>query len=189
MTCRAALALIEQASDAALAPRDRAGLDTHLAVCAACRRASEAHRRLSQAARRWAAPSPADDPGAAFNARVLAQVSVRPAPRLSAWLPLAATVAVLVVLAMLPDPLRPSPGWPETGWLVASARLLPGWLAANLSALPAAGTGLGDALLSSGSQNILQARAGWVWGVLAAAALLNAACAHAARSRARRSLP
>lgn len=177
LTCSVARACMDRASDDLLDAPERACLEAHLALCEPCRREWAAQTRLDRAARHWAAPAPGDDPGAAFNAQVLARIAALPAARPSLWLPLAVAFSLGLLLIFLPAAARP-----DLAWLTVSARLLPGWLAANLSGLPGAASGL----LTAGSA----LPAVWIWGILTAAALTNGLfCVHAARSQARRALP
>ncbi len=179
LNCSVARACMDRASDDGLSAPDQARLEAHLALCELCRQEWATQVRLDRAARRWAAPASEDDPGAAFNAQVLARIAALPAARPPLWLPLAVALALGLLLTFLPAAARP-----DLGWLTASARLLPGWLAANLSGLPGDAVGL----LTAGSGHALPAV--WIWGILTAAALTNGLfCVRAARSQARRALP
>ncbi len=178
LTCSAACVCMALASDDILNTLERTRLEAHLAACEACRRVWEAQSRLDRAARHWAASASEDNPGADFNTRVLAQISNLPAARPALWLPLAVALVLASVLVFLPAAVRP-----DFGWLASSARLLPGWLAGNLSGLPADTS----SLLTAGS--VLAMRPIWVWGVLGAAALMNGLfCVRAARNQRRRVL-
>lgn len=179
MTCRTAEDEIQEALDGALSPAARAHLDAHVASCAACRRAWDAHRALARVAGRWARPRPGDDPGGAFNAAVLARLVARPAPAArSFWLPLAVTTLLLVLLAWVPG--LPWPGLDAVGGAV---RLTPGWLLSNLGGVPAAVSGFWGALTAGVPVPA------WVWPAFLAALAVNALfCVRARQAGTPRSL-
>ncbi len=181
MTCQSAEEEIQKSLDGAMTPGERARLDVHLASCAACRQARDAHRRLARAAGRWARPTPEDDPGEAFTAQVLARIAARPAPipsRPLVWLPLAATILLLALFAWLPSLI-----WPGLDTLGVAVRRTPGWLLTNLRAVPGDASGAWAALTTG------LALPAWVWAALPAVAVVNAMfCVQARLSYARRSL-
>ena len=180
MNCRSAEDEIQKSLDGLLTPGERAGLDAHLAACAACRHAWDAHRRLARAAGRWTRPQ--DDPGDAFTAQVLARIAARSVPaslQRSLWLPLAATALLLALLFWLPDPFRP--GLDAVG---VAARQTPGWLVTNLRGVPA------DAFTVWGALTVGGAVPSWAWAALSAAAVVNGIfCAQVRRVQMRRSFP
>jgi len=182
MTCRTADLVIQEALDGALSPAARARLDAHLLSCAFCRQALDSQRVLGRVAGRWARPRPEDDPGAAFNDAVLARISARPAPapspRLLLWLPLAATMVLLVLLLSLPGLLPPG-----LNALGGAARQTPGWLLANLRGVPADASGAWGALTAGVPLHL------WVWPAFLAALATNALfCVRARQADAPRSL-
>lgn len=181
MTCRTAEDIIQEALGGALSPAARARLDAHLLSCAACRRTFDAQRALARAAGRWARPRPEDDPGDAFNAAVLAQISARPAPASSPrlfWLPLAAATVLLVLLVLLPGLLPPG-----LNALGGAARQTPGWLLANLRGVPDDASGVWGALTAGVPLHF------WVWPAFLAVVSVNALfCVRARQADAPRSL-
>ncbi len=178
MTCRSAEDEIQESLDGALSPAARARLDAHLASCAACRHAWDSHRTLARAAGRWARPRPSDDPGDAFNAAVLARISVRPvSTNHPLWLPLAATALLLVLLANLPGLL-----WPGLETVGGAARQTPGWVLSNLRGLPADASAFWGALTAGAPVPA------WVWPAFLAAAVVNAMfCVRARQAQGSRS--
>ena len=179
MTCESAETYLHQSLDEPLTQDKRLALDSHLEACAACRQEREAQRRLVHLADRWAGLALAtSDPGGAFNAQVLARLdtSSKRSP-LSLGLPLAATLLLLTVLAVLPGHLG-NPAW-SLAWSLYS---LPHWLALNVLALP------NDTLaLRSLSQTALASS--WLDVLLPLAMGLNAVfCLYARQSALRRSL-
>ena len=164
MNCRRADELIQRSLDGTLTARERGELDAHLDGCAACRSASEAYRHLTHRATDWTR-RPAEEVQKsgpdAFTAQVLARIAADAEAsgaaasssslreRALPWLrPLAVGVAFAVVLGLLSGlfgpqafPSLPSP--PSADLLLPrpqTALEVPGWLLANLRALP------GDAL-------------------------------------------
>lgn len=179
MNCRSAENEIQKSLDGALTPGERVRLDTHLESCAACRRAWDEGRLLARAAGRWARPQ--DDPGDAFTVQVLARIASRPAPapvHPPLWLPLAATILLLALLAWLPGLL-----WPGLDTVGVAARQTPGWLLSNLRGVPA------DAFTIWGTLTMGVPTPSWVWAALPAVAVVNAMfCVQTRQAHARRSL-
>jgi len=179
MICRTADLVIQEALDGALSPAARARLDAHLFSCAACRQTWDSQRALARVVGRWARPRPSDDPGDAFNAAVLARISVRPAPVYrSLWVPLVATSLLIVLLACLPGLL--SPGLDAVG---GAARQTPDWLLANLRGVPSDASGAWSALTIAVPFRV------WVWPAFLAAVIVNAMfCFRARQAQMRGSL-
>lgn len=180
MNCRSAEDEIQKSLDGALTPDERARLDAHVAFCTVCRRTWDEHRLLARAAGRWTRPE--DDPGDAFTAQVLARIASRPAPAPSQsliWLPLAATILLLVLLAWLTGPI-----WPSLDTVAASARQTPGWLLTNLRGVP------GDAFTAWGALTAGVPIPSWVWAALTAVTAVNGMfCVQARQAHGRRSPP
>lgn len=181
MTCRTAENIIQEALDGALSPAARGRLDAHLLSCVSCRQALESQRALARVAGRWARPRPEDDPGDAFNAAVLARISARRAPAASPrlfWLPLAATVLLIALLACVPGLLPPG-----LDTVNGAARQTPGWLLANLRGVPSDASGVWGALTVGVPFRV------WVWPAFLAAVLVNAMfCLRARQAQMRGSL-
>ncbi len=179
MNCRSAEEEIQKSLDSALSPAERARLDAHVASCAACRRSWDEHRVLARAAGRWARPRTEDDPGDAFNAAVLARISARPVPaNRSFWLPLAATLLLLVFLVWLPGLL-----WPGLDTVGGAARQTPGWLLSNLRGVP------DDAFGAWGTLTAGVPVPPWAWAALLAVAAANGMfCVQARQAHALRGL-
>ncbi len=140
MTCDSARILLQSSFDRALPPQERTALNTHLQGCAACRTEQDAQRRLARLTGCWAARAvELSDPGEDFTVQVLSRLE-RPAhwersasSRLRAWLPLA---ALLLLLGLLP--LVPGVHSLRVGLPMPSLLAVPGWLDANMTALPGA---------------------------------------------------
>ena len=181
MTCRTAEEEIQKSLDGLLTPEERARMDAHLASCAACRRDWDAHRALARVAGRWVRPGPQDDPGDAFTAAVLSRIAARPVFASSSrplWLPLAATVFLIVLLTWLPGLLLP--GLDTVG---IAARQTPGWLLSNLRGLPSDASTIWGALTAG-----VPVRS-WVWPALLAVVAANGMfCARARQAHTLRDL-
>ena len=120
MNCRTADTLIQHSLDVPLSPPERARLDAHLTACAACRRAWEDYRHLSQMSVTWARrPGPAETPPEEFAAQVMSRLAASPSsPERLGWPLLLAGGLALLLLAVLSPvaaPLLP----PLGGWHVA----------------------------------------------------------------------
>ena len=182
MNCRSAEDEIQKSLDGVLTPGERARLDAHPASCAACHRAWDEQRLLARAAGRWMRPLPADDPGDAFTAQVLGRIAARPVPtsrQPPVWLPLAATILLLTLLAWLPGLL-----WPSLDTVGFTARQTPGWLLSNLRGVPA------DAFMAWGALTTGVPVPSWVWAALPAVAVVNGMfCVQARQAHLGRRLP
>ena len=183
MTCESAETYLHYGLDKPLTQAERVALDAHLESCVACRQEREAQRRLVHLADRWVSHTLASsDPGDAFNAQMWARLEVQPKrSRLSAGLPLAAT---LLLLAVLPDDLRK-----PAGSLASSLQGLPHWLALNLLALPSDALALPSDTLALRllPQTVLVSS--WLSVLLLPAVGLNAVfCLYARQSALRRSV-
>ncbi len=190
MTCESAETYLHYGLDKPLTQAERVALDAHLESCVACRQEREAQRRLVHLADRWVSHTLASsDPGDAFNAQMWARLEVQPKrSRLSAGLPLAAT---LLLLAVLPDDLRK-----PAESLASPLQGLPHWLALNLLALPSDALALPSDALALPSdalalrllpQTVLVSS--WLSVLLLPAVGLNAVfCLYARQSALRRSV-
>ena len=181
MNCRMAEEEIQKSLDGILRHSERERLDAHLASCAACRQAWAEYRLLARAAGRWAHPTHEDDPGEAFNARVLARIAVQttPAPASSLWwLPLTATLCLMVLLAWLPG-LH----WASGEVIGATARQTPAWFWTNLHTVS------WNSVTAWASPYTAIPLPNWTWGVLLVIGAVNAAFYRQARlSQSQRSL-
>lgn len=163
MNCRHADVLLQRALDGTLTEGERRTLDTHLEGCAACRAAAEEYRQLTQRATAWTR-RPAQEAervdADAFTAQVLARIAadtppVLPARERTRFHPVAVLGCALVVLALLSPLFGPGVlSMPSSADLLLprpqAALSVPGWLWANLRALPgdafSAWTGVQSAL-------------------------------------------
>jgi hypothetical protein len=107
LTCEQAELLISRLLDGELETESRAGVEAHLAGCAACRAALDAWARIGVASidlLRGAVPATPLRPPGPLSERRLAALRARRrsgAPAPAAWIPVAAAAGVLAALALL----------------------------------------------------------------------------------------
>ena len=167
MNCNSAHAAIQNSLDQTPTQAERLMLESHLEICAVCRQEYQALQRLTRLADRWGNRTrEVSDPGEQFTAQVLSRLDTPLAPsRICVWLPLAAVLLLLFVLASVPglNVRLPMP----------SLLSISDWLRANFLALP------GDALAIFRVQQVSWLPA-WTTTLLLGVALLNAGfCLHA----------